>query len=181
MNKQKRLFLALNLPINTKERIANKLLTKIPKDKWRTVKSENLHITMRFLGNLPADGVRNIADKIGALKEFDAFGSELQGVGHFKNRVLWTGVGKGGDDLKLLSKKVCSAIEVTEEMFHPHVTLARNKGSSANETDELVEELRGAAFFEKVEIESIELVESVLHKSGPEYKIVSSVEFKSRR
>ena len=181
MNKQKRLFFAVNIPAETKGRIAKELLTEVPSDKWRIVKTENLHVTMRFLGHLPGDAIAKIEEQVSELKEFDSFEAELTEVGHFKNRILWLGIGKGSEELKLLSKKLCSLLEVTEEQFHPHATLGRNRGSKAEETDFLIENLRKKWVSETVPVESIDLMESVLHKAGPEYSKLFSIKFRSHR
>jgi 2'-5' RNA ligase len=180
-SKRLRLFFAVNLPQEVKEEIAEKLLPEIPKDKWRKVKAGNCHITMRFLGYMPDDAVRRIEEQAGALKDFDCFEAELTGIGHFKNRVIWVGTGKGTEELNLLSKKLCSALGVQEERFHAHVTLARNRGSGAKETDSLIERLRKKGFSGKIVAESIDLMESVLHTSGPEYKKLFSVRLRALR
>jgi len=180
MDKQKRLFLAINIPQETKKEMAETLLEEIPKDKWRKIKWENAHITLRFLGHLPKEAVAEIGKKLEELELFDCFEFGLCGIGHFKNRVLWLGVGKGTEELKLLSKKTCNALGVQENEFHPHITLARNKGSNASETDGLIEKLRQKNFEASLKAESIDLMESVLHSSGPEYEKVLSIKFRNR-
>ena len=177
MNSQKRLFFAVNLSEETKKGIA-KLVEKIPKEKWRTVKPENLHITIRFLGHLQREDIAKIEEKACPLKEIDCFEATLNGIGHFKNRIVWLGVGKGTDELNHLSKKLCNALGVREDRFHAHVTLARNRGSAPEETDKLIEELRKQEFSKTVEVKSLDLMESILHKSGPEYKKLFSIQFR---
>lgn len=178
MSEQKRLFFAVNLPEEIKREISEKLLSEIPKDKWHKVKEENLHITMRFLGYLPREAINELKDKVVQLAEFDSFEAELSGIGHFRNRVLWIGTGRGTDELNLLSKKLCSALGVREDRFHAHVTLARNKGSRAKETDALIEILRKKGLRAKIQVNNIELMESILHAAGPEYKRAFSISFR---
>ncbi len=178
MNQVKRLFFAIKLPKEVKREISGAFFEMLLRDKWRKVKEENLHITMRFLGHLPKEKINELRKEIECLEEFAGFEAELSGIGHFKNKVLWIGVGKGTDEINLLSKKLCSAIGLREERFHAHVTLARNKGSQAKETDELIEGMRAKKFSAKIAIKGIDLMESVLHKSGPEYSRVFSTEFK---
>lgn len=178
MNQAKRLFFAINLPEEIKREISEAFFEMLPKDKWRKVKEENLHVTMRFLGHIPKEKINELRKEIECLEEFAGFDAELSGVGHFNNKVLWVGVEKGIDGINLLSKKLCTAIGVTEERFHAHVTLARNRGSSAKETDELIERMRAKKFSAKIAVKGIELMESVLHEPGPEYSVVFSTEFK---
>ena len=153
----------------------------IPKEKWRVIRPENAHITMHFLGYIQEKAIMELKEKAAQLENFGSFEAELAGIGRFKNRVLWLGVGSGAEEMSLLSKKLCSAIGLREEKFHPHVTLARNRGSRAEETDRLIESLREKAFREKISVDSLELMESILHRAGPEYKTVFSVRLNSQQ
>lgn len=180
MNKAKRLFFAVSVPDEVKKRVGEELLQEIPNHKWRKVKPENVHITVRFLGYLPWHAVEEIREKARALEDFESFEAELRGIGHFRNRVLWLGVGKGSGELKLLSAKTCSLLGLKVERFHAHLTLARNKGSKVSETSALIEALRGKGFRESLVVEGIDLMESILHRSGPEYKRVFSIAFRPR-
>ncbi len=180
MNKQKRLFFAVNLPDKVKEEISKTILPKIPKEKWRTVKKENLHITMRFLGHLPEQAIGELQEKTNVVGNSEEFYAELKGVGHFKNRILWIGTGEGTNEFNLLSKKLCEALGVLDKRFHAHITIARNRGSKPKETDELIEGLRKQKFERRITVRSVDLMESILHKAGPEYKKVFLTELKSR-
>ncbi len=177
MDKELRLFFAVNLPKEVKQEIAEKFLPLIPADKWRKVLPENLHVTMQFLGYLPREAVNRMQADVQQLQNFEAFEAELNCVGHFKGRVLWIGVGKGTEEFNLLNSKLQQAIGTHDERFHAHVTLARNRGARKQETDELIEKLRGIGFKKKIQVESIELMHSILHKTGPEYSVVSSIKF----
>ena len=177
MNKSLRLFFAVNLSDEIKKEIAETILPLIPADKWRKTLPENLHMTMHFLGHLPVDAVNKMEGETKPLQAFEPFEAEINCVGHFKGRVLWLGIGKGTEDFDLLNRKLQQAIGTQDDRFHAHITLARNKGAGKNETDALVERMRGIGFSKKVRIESMDLMGSELHKAGPKYSKVFSVKF----
>ncbi len=174
MERKKRLFVAVNVPEKVKEEIAD-FLQMIPKEKWRTIKQENLHVTMCFLGDVEEKKEETVKEKLQALSGFGEFEMELNDFGHFNGKVLWIGVGKGTDELNLLSKKICEALEVRGEKFHAHITLARNKSARPGEVKQLVEKMNAKGYRKKMQVKSIELMQSFLHSSGPEYKKVLTV------
>lgn len=180
MNKQKRFFFAINLPEKVKDGISEELLAEIPKEKWRKVKAENCHITIKFLGPLSHEAIKKLEEKTIELSPFECFEAELAGVGHFKNRVLWVGVGKGTTELMTLNKKLCGILSAKGDEFHPHITLARNYGSQATETGTLLNNLRAQEFKREIAIKNLDLMESVLHSSGPAYKKIFSVKLRPR-
>lgn len=169
MRKNIRLFFAVSLPERVKERIERELLPLIPKGKWRKVLPKNLHITMQFLGHLPEEAIGKLQQETAGLRNFQQFEAELNCIGHFKGRVLWVGTGKGTEEFQVLNNKMGEAIGTQNKRFHPHATLARNKGAKKQETQELVERLRAVGFREKIIVRGLTLFESHLHKAGPEY------------
>ena len=71
-NSMKRIFIAVNLPEEIKESL-NGLIEKLPKDKVKAVKKENLHITMKFLGYMPEETLPELYKKLNALRKFQKF------------------------------------------------------------------------------------------------------------
>ena len=103
MQKEKRLFVCINFPQEAKKEIAG-FLDAIPKEKFRKVLPENLHITLCFLGRMPEGKIKKTTEKLPALENFGKFEMELTGFGHFESRIIWLGTGKGSEELKLLAK-----------------------------------------------------------------------------
>ncbi len=172
-----RLFLAVNLPAVLKQEITENILPLIPKEQWRKVLPENLHITLHFLGYLPRESLKQMKQPLEELESFEEFEAEINCVGHFKGRIPWLGVGKGTEEFNLLNKKLQKAIGTRDERFHAHVTLARNKGAEKEDVEKLVEVLREKFVGKKVLVKSLELMESQLRKPGPKYSVVFSVKF----
>ncbi|MDD5162801.1 MAG: RNA 2',3'-cyclic phosphodiesterase [Candidatus ainarchaeum sp.] len=171
-----RLFFAVNFSEELKEKIFNELAVEIPEKGFGKTSRENLHITLVFLGFFPKEKIPGLREKAMQLKNFKGFEAELCEIRHFKGRILWLGIGKGSEEVKLLAKKLCEAIGIDEENFHAHVTLARNKSATKKEFDAVLEKLGAKNFSEKIAVKSLELMESKLSPKGSIYKKVFSVE-----
>ncbi len=174
----KRVFLAVNLPRETRKRIASKLLALLPKKGVKPVSEENLHVTLSFLGYLPESAIKELVASLEPLSEMPCFGMRLSGIGHFKHRVLWLGLEKGREELLELNKKICDALGLKNEKFHPHVTLARNKFLGRKEFESLVSLLRGKEFSEEANALSLDVMESMLSPAGPAYSALEKIKFK---
>jgi 2'-5' RNA ligase len=127
-----RLFVALALP----DAVADGLLALqggIPGARWST--REQLHLTLRFIGEVDGRDAAAIDDALASIRS-PRFTLELKGVGEFsgKNpRALWAGV-RDGAPVDHLQRKIESAVQRVgiapeERKFSPHVTLARLRGA----------------------------------------------------
>ena len=127
-----RLFVALALPDAVTDRLVL-MQGGIPGARWST--REQLHLTLRFIGEVDGRDAGAIDDALASIRA-PKFALELKGVGEFggKNpRALWAGV-RDGERLEHLQRKVESAVQrvghpAEARKFSPHVTLARLKGS----------------------------------------------------
>jgi 2'-5' RNA ligase len=127
-----RLFTALALP----DPVADSLLALeagVPGARWQ--RREQLHLTLRFIGEVDGRDAASIDDALATISA-PAFTMELKGVGSFGGRVprdLWAGV-RASEPLVHLHRKIESALqriglEPDGRKFTPHVTLARLKGA----------------------------------------------------
>jgi RNA 2',3'-cyclic 3'-phosphodiesterase len=125
-----RLFVALDLPWELRQRIALLSGGGIPGARW--VPPENYHITLRFIGEAPAFRAEEIDHALAALKA-RSFDLTLSGVGTFaksgRPTSLWVGVERN-ERLELLQSKIETALqriglEPERRRFAPHVSLAR--------------------------------------------------------
>lgn len=126
-----RLFAGLALPPPIRQQLAG-LAGGLPNARW--VVPENLHLTLRFIGDIDeplADDIHLAFSRIRA----GAFDLALSGLGTFgrgrRTRSLWAGATAGPDLLHLQSKlettlRQCGLPAETRH-FQPHVTLARLK------------------------------------------------------
>jgi 2'-5' RNA ligase len=147
----------------------------------KSVERENIHITLRFLGEMPEVQTARVADAVRGI-EFKPIKLSFEGIGVFPSSarpsVIWAGV--TGDIPEVLA--VFSALEeALEEMgfeperrgFQPHLTLCRVR-SMRNTTKlaEVLESLANARFGE-LEVRSIRLKKSILTSRGPVYSNVA--------
>lgn len=149
-----RLFIAIRLPKEITKKLIE-YLTKIEQSNLKVVKEENIHITLKFIGN---NNPIEIIKKLEKIK-FNRFEVVVKGIGGFPNRshamVIWAGV--------FGAKKLANRINrlFDNEEFIGHATIARTKKGKIIETnnDE----------FGKFFVTKFELIESRLEKQGPEY------------
>lgn len=131
-----RLFVAIELPGELKERLFA-MGGGVPGAKW--VEPENLHLTLRFIGEVGEGRLGDIDAALGAVHS-PAFDLTLADTGHFSSRrasrVLWVGVEKN-EALSRLQARVEAAcvgagIEPEGRKYSAHITLARlNKAPSS--------------------------------------------------
>jgi 2'-5' RNA ligase len=124
-----RLFVGLSLPDGILARL-NIMCSGIPGARW--VEPENMHITLRFIGEVDETTAEEIHHVLAGI-EAEKFSLEIGGLETFgrgvKIHTLWVAV-KPEPDLLRLQKKIESALVRSgqppeERKFTPHVTLAR--------------------------------------------------------
>ncbi|MEM0360166.1 MAG: RNA 2',3'-cyclic phosphodiesterase [Candidatus Diapherotrites archaeon] len=177
MSEPIRVFIAVNLPEKTKDRIASELLSWLPSEGIKAVERENLHITMKFLGYLGEKALEETIKKLEFAKKTKKFEIELKGIGHFHKRVLWLGIGKGARELSELGYKIDDALGLRDEKFHPHITLARNKWMKGADFEKTIAGLEKKNFCEAIKAESLDVMQSVLTPQGPKYSLLEKIFF----
>lgn len=126
-----RLFVAIDLPGNVREELVG-LRKDLPGGRW--VAGDQLHLTLRFIGDVEAQQQRDIDAALRHVRE-EPFSLTLRQVGHFgrPGRVLWVGMDPS-PRLLALQREVEAAlvragVPPEERPFSPHITLARLKGT----------------------------------------------------
>ncbi len=123
-----RLFVGLGLSDELRQQLAE-LQQGVPGARW--VAPENLHVTLRFIGDVDHGQAEDLADSLSLIRA-PAFDLALSGVGYFgqadKARLLYAGVERDPALLHLRDKveSVCVrlGLEPDARKFKPHVTLA---------------------------------------------------------
>lgn len=153
----------------------------------RPVKPGNIHLTLKFLGEVESFRIPTISQCLEELtRRHVPFSIIVQGLGAFPGwrkspRVLWVGA-QPADLLQELFQLVDSetaAIGFPSEdrKFSPHLTLARINQQPSNPVQrELIEKLmnlEGEPLFGKMTVNEVVLFKSLLQPSGPEYSILS--------
>lgn len=123
-----RLFTAIELPESVRVRLTL-LQGGVPGARWSP--AENLHLTLRFIGEVDEAQANDIDDMLAAIRA-PAFDLTLKGAGEFGGRdphALWIGVAPN-EVLMRLAAKIESALQrmglaAETRKYAPHVTLAR--------------------------------------------------------
>ena len=124
-----RLFFAALPDAATRRRLL-RLQRALARAGERPVAGERLHLTLRFLGDAPADRARALVDALGRL-EHPRCALRLDRVGHFRRpRILWVGPSRPPGALLELRDQAnalaaAAGVPPGAEPFRPHVTLCR--------------------------------------------------------
>ena len=187
---QIRSFIAIELSEEAKKGLA-RLRKDLERDEHKFVKwvdPGGIHLTLKFLGNIPAKRVAEITGAIEkAAQGISPFHLEISGLGAFPSlrqaRVFWVGVGGEMDKLSGLQQNIDSALAALgfakeERPFVPHLTLARIREGASPPERRSFGELVGSTIFEDkypVAVETIRLMRSQLTPAGAIYTCLSTV------
>ena len=187
---QIRSFIAIELPGEAREGLA-RLRRELERDEHRFVKwvdPGGIHLTLKFLGNIPSRRVTEITEAMEeAAQGISRFHLEISGLGVFPSlkqvRVFWVGIGGEVEKLSLLQRNIDSALAglgfaKEERPFVPHLTLARiRQGAAPWERRSFGELVDSAVFEEKypVEVGAVSLMSSQLTPAGAIYTRLSVV------
>ena len=187
---QIRSFIAIELPEEAKKGLAS-LRRELERDEHRFVKwvdPKGIHLTLKFLGNIPSKRVTEITEAMKkAAQGFPPFVLEISGLGAFPSlkqaRVVWVGVGGELDKLSTLQQNIDSALATLgfareERPFVPHLTVARVRdGASPSDRGRFGELVSSATFDGKydVEVSALKLMRSQLRPAGAVYTCLSVV------
>jgi 2'-5' RNA ligase len=187
---QIRAFIAIELPDEARKGLA-RLRRQLERDEHRFVKwvdPKGIHLTLKFLGNVPTGQVKQITAAIEeSSQDIWPFHLEILDMGAFPSmrqpRVLWVGVQGEIDKLSRLHQNIDSALGSLgfpreERPFTPHLTLCRlREGTSGPERRSFGELVESTAFEDRypVEVEAVELMRSQLTPAGAIYTCLSVV------
>ena len=183
-----RTFIALVIPkawIDHLSRIAQDLAGQMSGLSW--VKPENMHITIRFLGDLGDSGVRRAGESARrGVEALPAFTAKLGAPGAFpamdQPRVLWVGLSEGAEQAAAVAKGVNLRLQQDgfgppDKPFRPHITLARVR-----------EQARGVEKFrqyapppppEGALLDRIVVMKSDLHPAGARYTALEEIRLRT--
>ena len=167
-----RCFIGAELPPDVKSK-----LWKLGRNiKGKHVEMENLHITIKFLGELKDDNsISNIISRLSFIDNYNSIKIKLNGAGIFpskiKPRVVWIGV--ISKEFIDFMKNIDDALYPNfkrERNYVPHITIARVKALS----DDNIKELGNIGFIDEVEIKKVSIFKSTLLPTGPVYSRIKT-------
>jgi 2'-5' RNA ligase len=145
----------------------------------KLVDAGNVHLTLKFLGEVEEDVVKQISRELSFLETESRFNVDVHGVGVFPSlsrpSVVWAGLKDGGRVSELhhaIELRIKGYCFQPEARFHPHFTLARVKFLENRESLAKIVFDGKERDFGSCTINSVKLMSSTLTPSGPVYSSV---------
>lgn len=155
---------------------AQKLLVQTDAD-LKLVEPRNIHITIRFLGNITPATAEKILEEM-KKTQFTPFIAKISGIGAFPNprypRVVWAGITEGADQLKNVFSQLEPRLQglgftPDPKGFSPHLTIARvRSGRNKQQLAECLDKNTDYDFG-TINAKCLRLKKSTLTPRGPIY------------
>lgn len=164
-------------------RIYFNLRKELSYEKINWVNPANVHVTLKFFGDTHTGRIPAINKALTVASiDTEPFSIRLADTGIFgssyKPRVIWFGIQDGGQ-IPLLAGRVFTELEKAgwerdRQNFVPHLTVARIKNLvDKKRFQQVIDRYRGT-FIQEERVSSFHLYESILHKDGPEYRVIET-------
>jgi 2'-5' RNA ligase len=178
-------FCAIELPDEVRKRLEDhigKLRKQAPDAAASWSRVENIHLTLKFFGNVAVDQIAAISTAARqALKEFSTFEIEVGKTGVFpkpsRAQVVWIGVSDPLGKLSDLQRRLeneCAAAGFPKEdrAYQPHLTIARIRKPEGSRR--LAEAHLGMQFKSMpVTVKELIVFRSELSSKGSKYNVIS--------
>jgi 2'-5' RNA ligase len=171
-----RTFVAVFPPLEVRREALSWAKRRSSDDRVRWTSPENVHLTLKFLGNVEAEAFGSIRAALGEVcAQHAPFDAALAELGAFPSarraKTLWIGAGEGSDRLRSLAADVDNALAplgfVREKRpYVPHLTLGRARGRPLHLN------LPSGAEVARFRVRRVELAESRLAAEGAIYRTV---------
>jgi 2'-5' RNA ligase len=149
----------------------------------KLVEPQNIHITIRFLGNITSAMAEKIFSEMKKV-QFAPFNVQIKGLGAFPNphysRVIWAGITTGTDQLKNVFSQLEPRLRglgftPDHKGFSPHLTIARVR--SGRNKQQLAEFITENANYEfgAINAKCLRLKRSNLTPKGPIYSTLKEI------
>lgn len=191
MNQTLRLFLAIPIPETVKAELRRAQLEAqplLPPRAARWTRPEQFHLTLKFLGNVPAADTAALSDAVRAVcATAPPLHLRAEGVGFFPNesspRVFWVEIKSLDGTLMEFQRQLEAAVERFAEKqeakkFTAHVTLARFEKLVRRDAEKWMARLQRDQTFGEWTAREIELVRSTLSPSGAVHAILDTFQTK---
>jgi len=190
-----RAFIAIKIPPSLQEKLhreIDSLRTRLGRKLIRWVVPENIHLTLKFLGNTPITKLDTLNEILAAeLTQFQSFEISVGKMGVFPNfsrpRVIWIGVEDNGtlSSLQRSVERAASQIGSAQEKrrFSAHLTLGRVRqgirSEARNQIRDVVEENSGLELG-NIHVDAIHLFQSELKAKGAVYRSLYSIKLNNK-
>jgi len=178
-----RSFIAVEIP---KLKSVEELLHELKNSGARlsVPRADGIHVTLKFLGDIPEDSVKGISDSLKSVAErHSPFEARIGNIGFFPNphnpRIFWVGI---ADDGKLIeiAKQVDEAMtsfgfQKEKRPFTPHITVARVRSPQGIENASSILKRHNSTQFGAFTVQEFRFKKSTLTPSGAVYEDLSVI------
>ena len=189
-----RVFIAVHLPAGQRAALESAVaklqdhgLTKV-----RWVRSEGIHLTLKFLGNIPASQLEGVTNAMREAADGSSpFSLELSTLGVFPNvkraRVLWCGVGGQMEPLSGLQERTEAGLETLgypreNRPFAPHLTLGRVQEGERPPDPVLLQQALEACAPERLDpwlVDEVCLMRTTLLPGGSRHDVIANAKLRA--
>lgn len=182
---KKRLFIGIKVSFSDKTtKFYHSVIDSLNDAKVNWVALNNIHITLKFLGDVNIEKIPSITAKLNMIsRKFKEFEALLKGIGIFKDfyhpKVLWFGL-RNCEEFESVKNEIENSMgdlgfEIDYRKFTPHLTVGRFKEAGSVKDLRKLVSMNQDVYFQLIPIKEIILYESILKADGPpEYKIIES-------
>jgi len=181
-----RLFIGVDVSAEIRDRLAD-VQQILNRKGIKVVEKENIHFTLKFLGEVEDRRVEVIKDSLSRI-EADVFKLHVRGIGFFPPsgsiRVIWAGVEEGKNEMENIAKKIEDCLKKLgfkrEKNFVAHATIARVKRITSDERKRILEEIKPYSNkdFGWMDVTDFRLKKSTLTQKGPIYSAIGIFELR---
>jgi len=174
-----RTFVAIEIPAEVKKAVSETIadIKKANLIEGNFVKGEQLHITLKFLGEVQEKDIEKVSSVLKEIsKTTKKFPVELRGLGHFNEKILWIGSPENKEIVNLANEidEKLSKLGFAKETrpFAIHLTLCRIKNlKNSKRFTEFIAKYKDKSFGKFV-VNEIKLMKSTLTEEGPIYEVI---------
>jgi 2'-5' RNA ligase len=183
-----RVFVGIPLPDRIQHQIAqvvDRVRPQLPSRCVRWVRPENMHLTLRFIGNVPVGELEPLAAALHrCVAGVRPFALQLAQPGWFPEggapRVLWIGLAGELESLEPLQRNVTGQTSAWGALegrpFRPHLTLGRVLTRRRDELRRMLTGFRGLDVPRDAgwEVDAVHLIQSILEPTGTRYSTLAN-------
>lgn len=180
----------ISIPLATDVRAAAvRLIHRLqkPGDGIQWVPTDNLHLTLKFLGDVENVQIPNVCQRLHKIcQDIPPFELLFRGTGAFPNldrpRTLWVGIEDPSENLRRLAGQLESGMadlgfKPEPRDYRPHLTLGRTRSGGRRGTPEVIQRLRTEQRLRlgAMQADTVHLMASFLEKRGPSYQVMDTI------
>jgi RNA 2',3'-cyclic 3'-phosphodiesterase len=184
-----RAFIAVNLPAEVRkqiQRLQAELQAAAGGAAVQWTKPEQIHLTLRFLGNVPAESIPRIRQALeDTVRGVPPFAVAAEGLGCFPHarqpRIIWVGLSGAMECLQDLQARVETETvpwgEQEDRAFHPHLTIGRVKSMNIKAASQLTRAWPSGTnrCLGNWQVDRVDLMQSILAPTGAQYACLASL------